>query len=217
MAVIVPALLEQDFNALTKRIAAIREIPHLERVQIDVINDTLAQGRTIQPAEIPILPAGINWEMHLMTSDPGNFFSDARRIGCTTVIIQSESCTPEVLARLADELRTIGLVPALGVYPSTSIASVIPIAEIFEQVTLLSVEPGKQGQLMDPNAFSRVHALRNALGSAMHIEIDGGITEHNIADAAMAGADLIVAGSAIFQNVAGSPLHNFLVLQQAME
>jgi ribulose-phosphate 3-epimerase len=217
MATIVPALLEDDFKALVVGITAAVQIPHLDRVQIDVTNDTLTPGRTVPPVEIPVLPSGINWEMHLMVREPGDFFSDAQRAGFTTVIIQYESCAPEVLMRLAGELKSMNLLPALGMYPSTPVSAVLAIAKSFEQITLLSVEPGKQGQPMDPNAFSRVHSLRHALGSEMHIEIDGGITEQNISDAAQAGADLIVAGSAIFKNIAHSPLHNYLVLQQALE
>ncbi len=216
MIVIVPALLESDLSQLTAGIATAVAIPSVQRIQIDVTDDTLTPGHTVPISEIPLLDQRFHWEAHLMVADPRKYFADVKRVGFKTIIIQYESVAPEQLPILAAELRGMGLLPALGMYPSTSIDLAVAASQSFEQVTILGVEPGKQGQAMNQNALERTKQLSELLDADKLIEFDGGVTTENISAVAVAGAALIVAGSAIFGKGFEQSTTNFMALQQAL-
>lgn len=216
MAVIVPALLENEINILIKKIAEAIQISNLQRMQIDFIDNSLIAGETVSIDNLPLLDQRFKWEAHLMVLDPQKYFAPALRVGFNTVIIHYESCDEDRLNSLARELRAMNLIPALGIFPETPTVDVMNAAESFEQITLLSVTPGKQGQTMDVSALARLKELKQAFGDTKKIELDGGVSTANIKSVADSGADYIVCGSSIFKDLSQTPADNFKLLEAAL-
>ena len=138
-------------------------------------------------------------DVHLMIENPDNYipaFSDA---GASYISVQVETCTH--LNRTIGLIRESGAHPGVVLNPSTPLDSLEWILEYVDYVLIMSVNPGFGGQTFIPNSISKVQAVRQQIqdrGLSVLIEIDGGVNEKTIAEIAAAGADVFVAGSAIF-------------------
>jgi ribulose-phosphate 3-epimerase len=222
MAIIVPAILESEMPKFQERLAAIGTFENLQRAQIDFSDGKFTPFKTVTAEEIKSLPAAIAesavfWEAHLMVENPQNYFADLKSAGFKMVIIHFESVPTGELAKIAEVLRQMQLVPGLAISPQTAIAETSPYLKYFEQVTLLTVVPGRQGESMDLQAPVRVAELVKACGlenPAAHVEIDGGVNAENLKQFLGAGVEYIVIGSAIFKNQEASPDQSFSILRE---
>lgn len=199
MATIVPAILESDPDYLEDRISQAMKIQDASRFQIDFSDDKFAPYPTVSISDMPILNPEFEWEAHLMVENPQDYFLDAKIAGFTTVVFHYEAVAQNKLAEFAGQLRELGIAPGLGLNPETPVGDVSPYFQFFSQILLLSVYPGKQGQEMLPETLDRLKELKE-FGANIKIEVDGGVNKENIAEVADAGADFIVAGSAIFKS-----------------
>jgi ribulose-phosphate 3-epimerase len=138
-------------------------------------------------------------DVHMMVSDPGRYAPRFIEAGADWVSIHHEAC-PEPRDVIAD-IRTRGARPSLAVSPDTPVAVLAPTAAELDMVLVMSVYPGFGGQRFIPESLGKLaeaRALRDRLGARFLIEVDGGITIENAGAAAAAGADVLVAGTAIF-------------------
>ncbi|MDO4581877.1 MAG: ribulose-phosphate 3-epimerase [Bacillota bacterium] len=139
------------------------------------------------------------FDAHLMVTRPELYFDDFKAAGCDIVTVHVEACRH--LQRNIAALRQLGLKAGVALNPSTPLVMLEEILAEVDLVLLMSVNPGFCGQQYLPSVrekLRRLRLIRDKKGLDFIIEVDGGINADNVADAASAGAELIVAGSAVF-------------------
>jgi ribulose-phosphate 3-epimerase len=195
-----PSLYAADFARLGDQVET------LLRTGARVFHFDIGDGHFVEPVTIgPIVLESIApmihreggvIDCHLMVEDPEHHFGLLQSAGADSVTFHLEA-VPEP-AELAGRARARGFQVGLAVSPQTPVENVVPHAESFDLVLCMSIHPGYSGQEFMPEALDRVRWLRSALPAATHLQVDGGITNQNIRSVYDAGADLLVAGSAIF-------------------
>jgi ribulose-phosphate 3-epimerase len=195
-----PSLYAADFAHLGDQIET------LMRAGVRIFHFDIGDGHFVEPITIgpivlesisgPIHDLGGAVDCHLMTEFPEKHFAAIAAAGGDSVTVHFEACDdlPAVLAAA----RGLSLGAGLAFKPQTNVADVVAAAEGFDLVLCMSIEPGYSGQPFMPAAYDRIRRLRELLPPEQHIQVDGGIGEENIRAVREAGADLLVAGSAIF-------------------
>lgn len=135
-------------------------------------------------------------DCHLMVDDPAHHFAALEAGGADSVTFHFEAA--DDAAELAERARGHGFQVGLAFKPETAVEDVAPLAEAFDLVLCMSIHPGYSGQEFMSDALGRLEQLRSRIPEGVHVQVDGGITFDNIRSVYDAGADLIVAGSAIF-------------------
>jgi ribulose-phosphate 3-epimerase len=131
-----------------------------------------------------------------MISDPEKYLKDYLKAGCDAITFHIEAVPQPV--SLLDRIRSEGRKAGLAINPGTPVSRIEPFIEHCDLVLVMSVEPGFGGQKFMPQVLDKVRRLKSLLPPAAGLSIDGGIAEQTIGDAAAAGANVFVAGSAIF-------------------
>jgi ribulose-phosphate 3-epimerase len=160
-------------------------------------------------------------EVHLMVERPGEHFEGFKHAGAIRQIFHYEAAGDLDGARdLIEQLRALDCAPAIAVNPGTTLDGFEPLLSAVEQVTVMTINPGWGGQSLMPDQLDKVTAIRAAANAAgldgLSIEIDGGVKAHNIGQCVIAGADLLVAGSAVF-NDQQTPQQAIAELRAALE
>jgi ribulose-phosphate 3-epimerase len=197
---IAPSILSADFAALGAGIAAVEQ-GGADFIHVDVMDGHFVPNITIGPVVVKSIKrvAKLPLDVHLMISDPDRFAEAFVNAGADMLSVHVE-----VLPHLH---RTIAFIKGLGVKagvvlnPSTPVVALEEIAGDVDFVLVMSVNPGFGGQKFIPRSIHKVRAIRELLdraGNAAPVEIDGGIDVSNIARVVEAGAEIVVAGSAIF-------------------
>ncbi|MBU1163225.1 MAG: ribulose-phosphate 3-epimerase [Proteobacteria bacterium] len=200
MRIIAPSILSADFSKLGDEIKSVEDAG-ADWIHVDVMDGhfvpTITMGPIITKAvrSITSLPL----DVHLMIENPDLYIPDFAKAGATLISVHVEACMH--LNRTIQLIKEFGIKAGVAINPSTSLSSLDWILEFVDFVLIMSVNPGFGGQVFIPNSIDKIKALRKMIKerklSAM-IEIDGGVTEKNIEEISIAGADAFVAGSAIF-------------------
>ena len=197
---IAPSILSADFAALGAAVSTV-EGGGADLIHVDVMDGHFVPNLTVGPQVVSALKrvARVPIDVHLMIDNPDMYIDMFARAGASMISVHVE-----VLPHLH---RTVGFIKSLGLRagvvlnPSTPVALLEDIARDVDFVLVMSVNPGFGGQTFIAHSESKIRALRTMLqrvGSAASIEIDGGIDLNNVAAVVAAGAEIIVAGSAIF-------------------
>jgi ribulose-phosphate 3-epimerase len=211
MPEIVPSILEDNPERFATKQSAILKFPGLKRIQVDFADGKFTERKTLSPDEIDLLNPLYHWEAHLMVTDPQNGLFDLKIAGFGTVIIHFESFKSESeIKKVVDEIRGMKMSVGLAVNPETNLQNIKAVAGYFDQILLLAVHPGFQGQQFDPKVYDKIQELRSWNLSAK-IEIDGGVKLDAIKRLTELGSDYIVVGSALFDMSGAtlSPTDNF--------
>lgn len=189
-----PSILAADFANLERELA---RIDTADLVHVDVMDNHFVPNLTIGRPVVARLQevSPIPLDLHLMIDDADRWAPQYAETGAASVTFHAEaSADPVALAR---RLRGIGARAGIAVKPGTPIEPYLELLDEFDLVLVMTVEPGFGGQKFMPSELPKVRALRDRYPD-LDIEVDGGLGLGTIDQAADAGANVIVAGSAVF-------------------
>ena len=217
MVEIAPSLLAADFSRLAEEIRAVQKAG-ASMIHVDVMDGHFVPNITIGPPVVQSLRRTTDMvlDCHLMIEDADHYAAEFVAAGADMVSVHQEACPH--LHRTLSAIRAAGATPGVVINPATPVHALEEALELVDYVLVMSVNPGFGGQEFIPGALDKVRRLvrlRNDRGLDYRIEIDGGITAENVGEAARAGCDIIVAGTAIFQN--SDPGEAFAALAKAAE
>jgi ribulose-phosphate 3-epimerase len=220
MVEILPSILSADFARLGEQMAAL-EAAGCGMFHVDVMDGHFVPNLTVGPPVVESLRkvTRATLDVHLMITDPDKYAPVFIQAGADQISVHQEACTH--LDRTLRMIRDEGAKAGVVINPSTPVVALGEVLDIADYVLIMSVNPGFGGQRFIPNALNKVRQLawtRKERGLHFTIEIDGGITCNNVADAVNAGVEWVVAGSSVFHSVNfpdGSPAANYADLRQA--
>ncbi len=202
MKLIAPSILSADFSRLGEEVRAV-EKAGADWIHVDVMDGHFVPNITLGPLVVkavrPVTSLPI--DVHLMIENPDRYILDFIEAGADSVSVQVEACTH--LDRTCHRIREAGASPGVVLNPATGLETVKWILDAVDFVLIMSVNPGFGGQRFIPGSLKKIRQLRESIDDAgleVRIEVDGGIKKENIAEVSRAGADIFVAGSAIFES-----------------
>lgn len=200
MAEILPSILSADFARLGEQVAAL-ESAGCRMLHIDVMDGHFVPNITMGPPVVASLRKAtkLKLDVHLMITDPGRYAPAFIQAGADLVSVHQEACPH--LDRTLNMIRGEGAKAGVVINPSTPVAALDEVLGIADFVLVMSVNPGFGGQKFIPSSLDKVRRLAAAIrerGLTLPIEIDGGITAGNVAEAVRAGVEWVVVGSSVF-------------------
>lgn len=198
---IAPSLLAADFSRLAEEVARVE--PHVDLLHVDVMDGHFVPNLSFGMPVIESLrkETSLYFDCHLMTTNPDAYLKEMKEAGADLVSIHIEAWPDPT--ELAVAARELGLDFGLVLSPPTPFEAVAPFVELADLVLVMSVHPGFGGQDFIPEVLDKVYRARewvDSRGLKTDIEIDGGITPETARLARQAGADVFVAGTAIFRS-----------------
>lgn len=203
---IAPSILSADFTRLGEAVQSV-EAAGVDRVQIDIMDGRFVPNITFGTLAVSSLRplTKLTLEIHLMVEPPEDFIEDFARAGADTIIIHQES-TPH-LHRAIQHIHALGKKAGVALNPSTPAAALSEVLASLQLVLVMTVNPGFGGQEFIPETLGKIRQVRNSieqLGLDCEVEVDGGINTQTAALVAEAGANVLVAGSAVFDSKDGA-------------
>ena len=203
MKKISPSILSADFSRLGEEIAAI-EAGGADYVHIDVMDGHFVPNITIGPLVVQAVRrvTKLPLDVHLMIAEPDRYIADFAEAGADIIVVHAEAT--HHLHRTVQLIKSLGKRAGVSLNPATPLDVLDYVLEELDLVLLMTVNPGFGGQSFIDACLPKIQALRGIMdrrGVEAELEVDGGVKTDNIARIAHAGADVFVAGSAVF----GSP------------
>lgn len=204
---IAPSVLPADFARLGDEVAALEEAG-CDLIQWDVMDGNFVPNLTFGPDVIAAARrhTSLPFEAHLMVTDPDLMAARYVEAGCSRLIVHVEAC--QHLHRTLQNIASLGATAAVALNPSTPVAEVANVLDLVDLVLVMTVNPGFGGQAyiatMEPKIAEMRAMIDNAgLSDSIDLEVDGGISASTVAGAAGAGANLLIAGSALYRHPDG--------------
>jgi ribulose-phosphate 3-epimerase len=200
MAEIVPSILSADFTRLGEQVRE-AEAGGGQRIQVDVMDGHFVPNITMGPLVVAAVRRSTRLllEAHLMITNPQEYIEDFARAGADLIIVHQEVCPH--LHRVIQQIRATGKMAAVALNPSTPIVMLENILSLIDMVLIMTVNPGFGGQDFIPEMLPKIARLRQVIGERglrCDIEVDGGVHEATAPLVVKAGANLLVAGSAVY-------------------
>jgi ribulose-phosphate 3-epimerase len=197
-ALINPSILSADFANLERDL---RSIATADYAHVDVMDNhfvpNLTLGLPVFERLVQVSPVPVDG--HLMIADPDRWAPAYAEAGAASVTFHAEAAQAPV--RLARELRRLGARAGLALRPATPVEPFLDLLGEVDMILVMTVEPGFGGQSFIEGTLSKIRRVRQAVSAAgldVHVQVDGGVSRETIERAAKAGANVFVAGSAVF-------------------
>jgi len=208
-----PSILAADFVNLERDLGSISTA---DLVHVDVMDNHFVPNLTFGPQMVGRIQdvSPIPLDVHLMIDDPDRWAPGYAELGAFSVTFHAEAAADPVA--LARRLRAIGARAGIALKPGTPVDGYLDLLSEFDQVLVMTVEPGFGGQSFMVETMPKLRSLREAVearGLDVWLQVDGGITEETIVTAAENGADTFVAGSSVFR---GEPAERIAALRAAV-
>lgn len=199
------SILSADFGNLSGQIAEI-ERAGVDWVHVDVMDGHFVPNITMGPFIVKTLRelTKLPLDVHLMIEKPENFIDDFHRAGADRISIHVED-NPDVKNTLL-YIQSLGVKAGLVLNPETPVDAATPFINIIDLLLVMSVNPGYSGQQFIPTSVDKIRNTRSLINKNnknIHLQVDGGITSQNVEQVVDAGADVIVAATAVFRHSDG--------------
>ena len=199
---IAPSILSADFARLGDVVRE-TELAGADSIHVDVMDGRFVPNLTIGPMVVDAIRphTGLPLDVHLMIVEPERLIPDFVSAGADHVTVHQEAATH--LHRVVHQIRELGATAGVSLNPATPETALAEILPDLDLVLAMTVNPGFGGQSLIAGALPKVERLRamiDARGLATELEVDGGVKPENAAQVAAAGASIIVAGSAVYND-----------------
>lgn len=192
---VAPSLLAADFSNLA---AELKKVKTADMLHVDIMDGVFVPNISIGPAVVAALrdKTPLPFDVHLMLLHPLPYIKAFREAGADSITFHLESADDPM--QVIEAIRESGALPGLAISPDTPVAAAAPYAPYINSITVMTVQPGFGGQALIPAALDKLPVLKAAHPDLL-LEVDGGVTLQNAPLIASKGADILVAGTAVFR------------------
>ncbi|MEZ4708238.1 MAG: ribulose-phosphate 3-epimerase [Caldilineaceae bacterium] len=212
-----PSILTADFGHLAQQLQA-AEAGGADYMHLDVMDGRFVPNISFGPLLVQAVRqyTALPLDVHLMIVEPDQYIPEFAKAGAAILTVHVEACVH--LHRTLQLIRDVGCRASVALNPATPVEAVYEVLPLLDMVLVMSVNPGFGGQQFIAQSLDKLQRMRrliNERNPACDLEVDGGVGAHNIADVAASGANVIVAGSAIY-NAKASVAENLRTLRAAL-
>ncbi len=202
MAIIAPSLLSANFLMLENDCKMLNE-SEAEWFHLDVMDGRFVPNISFGPMIIDFIRKATNkvCDVHLMIEEPEKYAEAFKNAGADNLSVHVEACTH--LHRNIQQIKSLGMKAGVAINPHTSLSTLENVLHDIDLVCMMSVNPGFGGQSFIEHTYQKIRDLKNMIkekGLNVLIEIDGGVSTANASQIVQAGADVLVAGNAVFKS-----------------
>jgi len=195
-----PSILSADFARLGEHVKE-AEAAGVDYIHVDVMDGHFVPNITIGPLIVRALKpvTDLPMDVHLMIEKPERYLEEFAKAGADILTVHMETCPH--LHRTIQQIKELGVKAGVSLNPSTPLCTLEEVLPELDLVLIMSVNPGFGGQSYIPSSTAKIARLRkmlDAIGSKAELEVDGGVNANTVEEVIAAGADVFVAGSAIF-------------------
>lgn len=199
---IAPSILSADFSRLGEQVAE-AEAGGADAIHIDIMDGAFVPNITMGPMIVQAIRpwTTLPFDLHLMIANPERYIADFASAGADTITVHSEACVH--LHSVIQQIRAAGKRPSVAISPATPISALEEVIADLDQALVMTVNPGFGGQAFIEamlSKISRMRALIDERGLSVDLQVDGGISATTAASVARAGANVLVAGSAVYND-----------------
>jgi ribulose-phosphate 3-epimerase len=199
---IAPSILTADFGRLGEQIFE-ATAGGADYIHVDIMDGQFVPNITMGPLVVEAIrkATDIPLDIHMMVADPSRYVAEFASAGGDIITVHAEACTH--LHRAVQQIKALGKKASVAINPATPISAIEEILPDLDQVLVMSVNPGFGGQQFIQGTLPKLERLRRMIderGLATDLEVDGGVNARTIASVVKAGANVLVAGSAVYNN-----------------